>query len=223
MSFTEQDIAETIQPVALLAESYAVTTVAQYEDGAGILKDIKSRQKRLEEMRTGMTGPLNASLKKINDLFRGPAEQLTKYEGVIKRALVAFSQAQEAERRREQDRLEAEARREREKLAAQAAKAEAEGRTHRAEVLETRAAAVVAPVVEVVKPKVSGLATREVWHVECVDLMALVKAVAAGEAPLSFVTASETILGKTCRSLKGEFKAPGLRVWSTTELASGAQ
>jgi len=215
-----QEAEQTVEHLVTLADSYAVTTVAAYEAGADDLKQVKAAQKRLEELRTSMTGPLNASLKRINDFFRGPATRLQQAEGKIKRALLAFSQEQERIRREEQAKRDAEARKEQERLAKLAAKAEAAGKIEKAEAIEQRAAAVVAPVVQVEQPRVAGLATREVWHAECTDLLALVKAIAAGQAPLSLVVANDKVIGQQARSLKQDFTAAGIRVWSTQEMAA---
>lgn len=215
-----QEAEQTVDHLVTLADSYAVTTVAAYEAGADDLKQIKAAQKRLEELRTGMTGPLNASLKRINDFFRAPAQKLQNAEGKIKRALMAFSQEQERIRREAQAKAEAETRREQERLAKLAAKAEAAGKLEKAELLEQRAATVVAPIVQMEQPKVAGLSTREAWHAECTDLMALVKAIAEGKAPLSLVIANDKLIGQQARALKHDFTVPGIRVWTTQEMAS---
>lgn len=88
--------------------------------------------------------------------------------------------------------------------------------------LEQREAAVTAPVIHREAPKVAGLSTRTVWHAECTDLRALVNAIAAGRAPLSLVQANEKVIGQQVRSLKGDFEAPGIRVWSTDSMAARA-
>jgi colicin import membrane protein len=215
-----QEAEAAVNALVTLADSYAVTTVVAYEAGADDLKRVKAAQKQLEELRTGMTGPLNASLKRINDFFRAPTQRLQNAEGKIKRALLAFSQEQERIRREEQAKRDAEARKEQERLAKLAAKAEAAGKVEKAERLELQAATIVAPVVQMEQPRVTGLATREVWHGECVDLMALVQAIAAGKAPLALVAANDKVIGQQARSLKTDFAVPGIRVWSTQEMAS---
>jgi len=81
---------------------------------------------------------------------------------------------------------------------------------------------VVAPVIEREAPKVAGVSTRENWFGECVDLMALVKAIADGKAPLALVQPNDKIIGQQARSLKADFVTPGIRVWSERSLAAGA-
>jgi hypothetical protein len=251
-----RDAERTVDTLVALADAYQVTTVAAYEAGADDLKQIKAAQKHLEDLRTGMTGPLNASLKRINEFFRAPTLRLQTAEGKIKRSLLAYQQEQERIRREHQAKLDAEARQKRERLEAQAReaerkareKAEAERRAadaaaaagradeaatlaakaaateakaaEKAEDLQTRAAMVVAPVVQAERPKVVGVSTREVWHGECADLLALVRAIADGKAPLSLVIANDKLIGQQARALKHDFTVPGIRVWATQEMAS---
>lgn len=204
------------------AKSFNVATVEQYEAGADELKQIKAAQKNLEDLRTGMTGPLNASLKKINDFFRAPTERLREAEHLIKRALIGFTAEQEKKRREAQAKLDAEARKEREKIAAQAAKAAAAGKAERAEMLQRKSASVVAPIIAPPAPQAAGISERTVWHGECTDLMALVKAIAAGTAPLSLVLPNAKVISQQARSLRADFIAPGVRVWSDKSMAAGS-
>lgn len=110
------------------AASYAVTTAAQYQRGADDLKRVKAAQKRLEETRTGITGPMNSAIKRVNDFFRAPTERLATIERTIKGALTRYADEQERIRREEQRKLEEAARRERERLEAQAREAERKAR-----------------------------------------------------------------------------------------------
>lgn len=201
---------------------YTITSPAQYTDSATVLKKIKAGQKRLEELRTAITGPLNAALKGVNDLFRAPADRLTKAERAIKQEINRYADEQERIRREEQRKADERARKEQEKLQAQAQRAADKGQEEKAAVLEERAASVVAPVIQREPPKVAGIATRDVWKAECVDLAALVKAIAEGKAPLSLVQANTTVIGQQARSLKQDFVAPGVRVWSERQIAAGS-
>lgn len=112
--------------------------------------------------------------------------------------------------------------------AAEAARlaARADQKVERAEIkadtFEQVAATVVAPVIRREAPKVAGLATRKVWKAEVVDLMALVKAVAEGKAPLALLMANDKLIGQQARSLGAEFVTPGIKVWSESSLSAGA-
>jgi hypothetical protein len=169
---TQPEVREALSSIASLeqfAADFAVTTPAQYSAGAEDLQRVKSAAAKLEATRTGMTGPLNASLKRINDFFRAPAQRLLDIEKIIKRKLRDFSDAEDARRAEEQRKLNEKAERERLRLQAIADNAAAKGQEKKQETFETRAAAVVAPVVERQVPKIAGLSKRDNWTYDLLD------------------------------------------------------
>lgn len=196
--------------------AFKITTPAQYEESAGVLKKIKAGQKRLEELRTAITGPLNASLRAVNELFRGPADRLANAERGIKREITRYADEQERIRREEQRKVDEAARREREKLEQQAARAEASGKVEKAETLLQRAETVVAPVIQREPPRVTGISTREVWKFEITD---------PTKINPQFLMPDEKKIGAQVRALKGDAAAmigPGVRVYSERQIAAGA-
>ncbi len=68
--------------------------------------------------------------------------------------------------------------------------------------------------------KASGTAIRETFHAEVRDLMTLVKAVAAGTAPLHYLLANESALNSEARSSKGQASIPG--VVMTSDIKQGS-
>jgi len=77
-------------------------------------------------------------------------------------------------------------------------------------------APVVTPKVEVAMPeKADGVSYRDVWSAEVVCLSELVKAVAAGTAPLNAIMANDTYLGQWARMSKGTESLPGVKVQNT--------
>lgn len=83
---------------AILAPSLVITSSDDYVFAGQILEEIKGRWKALEARRVEITGPMNASLKSANDLFRTPLEALKKAEGVVKNEIARYSQAAEQAR-----------------------------------------------------------------------------------------------------------------------------
>ena len=73
------------------------------------LQAVKALQKKVEEQRTSVTGPMNAALRAINDLFRPPSEYLKQAEDKLKTAMLTYTT--------EQERIAAEARRRAEEAA----------------------------------------------------------------------------------------------------------
>lgn len=128
-------LANQAQAALASATDLVIDSPTMYELASDELKNIKGLQKTVEEKRTSITGPLNAALKAVNDLFRAPKEYLEKAEAACKRSMITYTTEQEriaAEARRvaeeaarkERDRLAAE-QREQERIAREAAEASA--------------------------------------------------------------------------------------------------
>jgi colicin import membrane protein len=223
-------LANNAQQALANAKDYVIDSPTMMELASDDLRHIKALQKEVEEKRTSITGPLNQAVKAVNDLFRAPKEFLDTAEATLKRAMVTYTSEQErlaAEARRQ---AEAEARAERERLAkiereqaeaarkaqqeaqaaaaagnqeaAAAAQAAADEAQQQAEVAAMTATVMtVAPVVEA-PAKVSGISSRMTYSAEVTDLMELVKAVAAGTAPIQCLQADAKFLGAQARAFK---------------------
>lgn len=223
----------------LLIDSADMASIAGDE-----LREVKGLQKMVEAQRVSITGPLNAAVKGVNDLFRAPAEWLVQAENSIKRSLLAYQTKVEAEAREAKRKADAEAAAERKRLddiriAAEAAQRAAEAAaTLAAEELEAATeagdtvaaeaasvavmqhtetmldaqdaaenavltAAVVTFTPAVVAPaKIQGISGRVNYTASVTDLMELVKAVAAGTAPVQCLMADEKFLGAQARAFK---------------------
>lgn len=73
---------------------------AEQKDAAGLLADIRSKRKELNTKKKAIIDPLNTAVKEVRNLFRGPEEQLSDAELVVKDAMLAYHEAQEAEAQR---------------------------------------------------------------------------------------------------------------------------
>lgn len=208
-----RELHQSTDAIVSLASTYTVTTAEHYTAAGDDLKRVKAAQKRLEEVRTAITRPMDAAKKAVLEFFRAPEAKLADAENRIKRAMIGYQTEQERIRREQQAKLEADARKERERIAAQAAKAEAAGKVEKAEALQIRAAQVVAPVVMTEQPKVTGISLREVWRFEVVDATAV---------PREYLAIDEKKIGQIVRAMKGDTTIPGVRVWAEKQLAAGA-
>ena len=196
-----------------------VTTVAEFNDAAEDLKTIKGYQKALDGIRRDLVDPKNAEVKAINDFFRGPMDFLKRAEDTRKRQLTDFQRAEQERQRKAQ---EAEARR-LEKLAEQRAqRADAKGDADRAEQermdAEQQAAMVRAMPTEA--PKVKGISSRTDYDFEVSDKMALIKAVAAGTAPLVYLDINDQAIRKVVKALGMDAQIPGIVVKEKTVVAA---
>lgn len=233
------------------ANDFVIDSHTMFELASEDLKQVKALQKEVEEKRTGITGPLNQAVKAVNDLFRSPKEYLEKAEATLKRAMVTWTTEQERLAAIARAEAEAAARAERERLAAlereqqeaarkaqeeaqaaaaagdqeaaQRAMAEAEAAQQQAAVTAMTAQVVtIAP--QVVEPaKISGISGRVTYSAEVTDLMKLVKAVAAGTAPLEALQADAKFLGAQARAFKkaGELY-PGVMAVAERSIAARA-
>ena len=68
-------------------DSYAIESNDDFGLAADELKTIKAKQKTLEDQRTRSRGRSTRRPKAVNDLFRGPAELLTRAEGALNKML----------------------------------------------------------------------------------------------------------------------------------------
>ena len=98
------------QQALAFIDAFVINSQEAYGLAADELKAIKARINGLEDQRTGITGPINAALKAINTLFRGPADVLVQAESTLKRKMLAWQS--------DQERIAAEARRVAEEAAA---------------------------------------------------------------------------------------------------------
>lgn len=208
-----REVAEQARHLATIGERYSVATADEFTVAGEELRRIKAAQKRLDEVRKGITRPIDAAKKAILDLFREPETRLAAAESGVKRAMLGFQAEQDRLRQAEQRKAEEAARKERERLEAQAAKAVAAGKLEKAEALEVRAATVSAPVIHREAPKVAGLSTREVWRYEITD---------AALIPREYLVPDTVKIGKVVQALRGDTTIPGVRVYAERQMAARA-
>lgn len=204
------------------ARAYQIDSQEMRDMAGDDLQQIKRLQKSIEGQRLELTAPLNAVVKRINDLFRPPKDWLDEAERMLKGAIIGYDQAQAEKAAEEQRQRDDAVRAERERLAAVAEKAREAGRVEEAQAMAQVAEMVIAPPVTVPVQKTAGISTRSNWTAEVVDLMELVKAVAAGTQPLSLLQADTTRLTQMAKALKAELNIPGVRAVENTIISARA-
>jgi murein DD-endopeptidase MepM/ murein hydrolase activator NlpD len=154
---------------------------------------------------------------------------LVDAEAVIKRALLAWETEQERLRQEQERALQAEAQRQAEAvtLAAAAAMELEANATGDAGMLEEAQAIFDAPteapvvVVQTFMPKVAGVTYRDAWKAHPdVDIKALAAAVAAGQAPVAFLTPNMTAINQFARATQGAQPVAGVRMWNDRQIAA---
>ena len=127
-------------------------TQAQVDAVGQVLLEAKRRSNALDGKRKELVGPLNAAVKRINDLFREPIRWLESCEAECKRALAAFAVAEE---------------RRTAALLAEASRASSEGNV-------LGAADAIASVASV--SSLAGVTARAIWRLRIVDAAAVPRA-----------------------------------------------
>lgn len=206
-----------VAPVVQRATALAVTTPDAYAGAADFLKAVKAAQKRVTDFFGPMKAKAHAAWKEITATEASTLTPLTEAEVMVKRKMLNYAQAEEANRQAEQRKLQAAAdeaaRKERERLEKEAAKLKTpELREQRME----QAAAVVAPVVEVasVRPVVTGQSIRKTWRARVVDAKAV---------PREWLVVNDTALQAFARSTKGAVPVAGVEFFEEASLASASR
>ncbi len=169
----------------------------------------RREQERLRAEAARVEAAARAKREKEEAAARAKREQ----EEAAARALEEQGRAAEAERRRlaaaeaEAARLAAAEEAERQRLAA------AEAQRLAAETMPT------APVVHMESARVEGTSTREVWSAEVTDKMALIRAVASGQAPAELIDVNTKTLNQMARALKAGLNYPGVRAVCEKQMA----
>ncbi|HEX9641764.1 MAG TPA: hypothetical protein VGB13_10685 [Candidatus Krumholzibacteria bacterium] len=220
---TEAQKAET-DSIAMLAqaEGFTIASNTQYEQSAALLQSIKGKQKDLEGLRKSITRPIDEAKQRVMKLFSPSADRLANAELKLKRAMLAFTQENKRKQEEAQAALRERERKERERLERQAEKAREKGQEEKAAALEQKAEDVPELEVVVPEPEVEGISMRVTWRADVVDLLALVKAVAAGEQALSMIEPNMKQLNGLARAMKEDLAVPGVKAVSEEGIAARA-
>lgn len=194
------------------AQGLVVNTKEDYEMGQIYMGRIKQRIKMLEEERMAQTRPLDESKKRIIDFFRPHLQKLNDAKEHLNWVMVRWTEERERVRREEEKHLQEKARKRAEEEALrQALEAEEAGEKEEAQKIIEEP--VYVPPIKVVSevPKSKESHIRETWSAEGFDLLATVKAIAEGKAPLQAVEYDRVFLNKQATSYKSALNIPGVR------------
>lgn len=193
------------------ANALVVSNDAEFAAAAAFVQQIKANAAELDKERTEWKKPIDALSKKVQSLFKPALDIYATAESIAKRKLIAYTEEQRRIQLEEQRKADEAARKEQEKLRQQAARAAESGKIEKAEVLQQRAASVVAPVIQREPPKVAGITTRKAWKFEVTD---------PAQVPREYLTVDESKIRKVVAALGAQTNIPGVRVWSEDVIAS---
>lgn len=224
----QDEILRPAQAALAMVRDYQIVDDESYGLAGEELKAIKAKGKALEEKRTAITGPLNAALKAVNDLFRPPTKALEEAEGLVKGKMIAYSEEQARLVREAQAAAAKAAREAAERAAQEAAERTAEsGHEAQDEVAEHALQAAVQAAVAVAyippSPKVSGISkVRETVKVRITDKAAFLAHVAQVPAYADLVDVNESRLNALAKALGAGFSMPGTETYTEKTIAARA-
>jgi sorbitol-specific phosphotransferase system component IIBC len=198
------------QEVDVQAQGLVVKSQAQYDAANDFLKAVKGLQQKVKDAFGPIIQKAYAAHKEAKAQETKQLDPLLKAESLVKNKMLTFWQEQERIRREEEARLQAIADKKRKEAEAKAEAARAAGNEAKAEKYEEKAAAVVAPTLAPMFDK-GTVSVKKLYRAEVYDLMALIKAIAAGQAPISLVEANMVSLNAQARALKETMAYPGVR------------
>jgi uncharacterized membrane protein YqiK len=226
---------------------YAIVDAAGYENAAADLRTIKTLTDAVESERFAITRPMDAAKAAVMSFFKPFSDRLAAADRAVRTEMGRFKAEQERKEREARRAAEEKANRERAELERKAreerAAAEAKAREERAEaerlekegkaraaaelrasaaatvekaevkaekLLDRAADVVAAPPPPSAAPKVKGVTDRKVWKYEITN-KALV--------PDEFYDIVEKRIADRVKSLKGDTRIPGVRVWSEDDVS----
>jgi hypothetical protein len=213
---TRPDVRALVDESAMIlthAKEFRIATNVSYKLAGEELKRIKGAMKRMEELRTAITRPMDAAKRAVMDLFGPPAERLATAERSIKSAMVTYQNEIERQAREERLIAEREAREQQERLEAAASRAAERGEMETADALQSQAATVQPVAVTRETPKIAGINFRDAWKFEITDPAAI---------PREYLLVDESKIRKIVQAMKADTKIPGVRVYSEKQPASSA-
>jgi len=176
------------------------------------LADAKLLLKRVEETRKAQKAPYADAAKAVDSYYDTAKTLLNEAITAITPKILAYDRKLAEERAAAQRAAEEAARAERERLEREAAAATKAGNEDTAAALEMAATMVQAPVIATRVDKAEqSTSVRENWSAEVVDLMELVKAVAAGKVSINAIEPNATWLNGQARLEKSKLAIPGVR------------
>lgn len=206
-----------------LANEFVVDSNEMYEIAAAERKSANTRCKNIHDKRMKLTRPLDKLKAEWTNIFQPAIETLKAVVFCYDRKMIAYADEQERIHLAAQADADEKARKDREALEKRAVKAEAKGKTEKADALRTEAEYVPQPIVNYRKATSSDVSPRKTWGAvvpTVSDKLELIRAIAGGTVPHQAVDINFTFLNQQARSMKNELNYPGVTVKETKGNAS---
>lgn len=211
----EQELEKSGALMVRAAEDLLITNNDDYDRGNALLKDIKGRIKQVKDYWKAPKAAAQNAHKTLVARENEMLKPLESAEGIIKKAMLAYTAAVEKARREAEEAAKREREAETRRLAEMAAKAEEQGDRDTAEFMRDMAEAVPMPDVEPIPvPGAKGVSVRTTWKARVTDP----KLVPAYFDGMEVRTINMTALNSIAKWSNGEAKIPGVELYQDSTL-----
>jgi hypothetical protein len=216
----EREVQSSLAPILEEAQYLVVETLAQHEIALNCIKRCSATEKQVHDLFRKPKTDANRAHKSIVAAEKTLLAPLLEAKGVLNTKCTAYEQEQERVRRDEQRLLEEKARREEEdRLLQDAMQAQEAGDAELAEQIINEEIETPVVKVEANTAHVEGVSSRELWSAEVTNKAALLRFVLEHPEMLNLIEPNMPALNGLARSMRREFKIPGVRAISKTTRA----
>jgi hypothetical protein len=215
----EQELGSAATAIVQVANSTVIASQKDYEEAAGILKDVKRIQKQVKEY----WEPLRVSTRKAYDGVLEKKKQmidpLNEAESILKGLMSSYTVEQERKRAEREAAMRAAARREAERIMEQATAAEEAGDAAGAEAAMEEAMvmdeAAAAGRIMASAPKAAGVSTSKTWKIVSIDPDKVPVKVGAVEIR----PVDQAAVMRLTRESKGNIEIPGVKFEESVQIS----
>ncbi len=183
-----QEASESTKAV-MLTDGFIITNDGQLAAAQETLIYVTERQKTLAEKLKFLLAPFRKGIDRFNAELKPDVDNWTQASAILRTKIAAYNQARLAER---------------------AAQAQQARELHASGAPVAEVQALVLAGAEPAPESVAGVGMRAKWKAQVTDLVALLRAVVAGDVPLGAVIADMRYLDKEARATKGPSTIPGV-------------
>lgn len=203
------------------AKCLSIETNDQFMEAGELLRTIKGLRAEIDATFDPIISKAHEAHKEAIGQKKKVDAPLVEAEAILKPRIATYLREQERIRREEELRLRKQAEEEAARQqVAEAALLDDIGETDQANKILEEKPYVPPVVLPRATPKVAGISVRETWSAQITSLPDLVRAVAAGRAPIQCLKADETFLNQQARSMKQALNWPGVKAVSDSNVAA---
>ena len=198
-----------------------VSNQDEYETAGDIIAGLKKWKGDLETERKSLVKPLNDVVKKLNAKFKPHTDKIDLSIKQVNSKMTEFFRIEEKKRLDAEAKAAEKARKEQDKINERARKQAEKGNHEKAEALQEQALNVQPKAVEPTANKQTSKTTMvTTWKAQVYDKLALIEAVAKGDASMELLEVNQSALNKLASAQKDSMNLPGVKAISNQNIRS---